>query len=376
MLNVQQLSYWEQKSFFENIDFLVIGAGIVGYSTALHLRKSHPSSKIVILERAYLPSGASSKNAGFACFGSATELFDDIQNFGEDVVWETVQMRWKGLQYLRSIIGDDNLKLEINGSWDLITKDESSLFNKVKDQIKHYNVKIKEITGESEVYSIDDDVASAFGFEGVLTSFYNRLEGQIDTASMNKRFFELVTKQNIQVLFGIEVQSLDTEVANTNIGEIDFKKAFICTNGFAKQFIPDGDIEPARAQVLVTDKIEELKIKGTFHYQRGYYYFRNIDGRVLFGGGRNLDFKGETTTEMQTTERIVDELNRLLQNVILPNQKYKIDYQWAGIMGVGAIKKPIIKEVSPNVYCGVRLGGMGVAIGTLVGKELAEMINI
>ena len=38
-------------------------------------------------------------------------------------------------------------------------------------------------------------------------------------------------------------------------------------------------------------------------------------------------------------------------------------------------KKPILKKVSKNVYCGVRLGGMGVAIGSLVGKDLANLVT-
>jgi glycine/D-amino acid oxidase-like deaminating enzyme len=50
-------------------------------------------------------------------------------------------------------------------------------------------------------------------------------------------------------------------------------------------------LKPARAQVLITKPIDSLKIKGTFHMDRGYYYFRNIDNRVLIGGGRNLDLK-------------------------------------------------------------------------------------
>jgi hypothetical protein len=42
-------------------------------------------------------------------------------------------------------------------------------------------------------------------------------------------------------------------------------------------------------------------------------------------------------------------------------------------MGVGSQKKPIIKKLYPGVYCGVRLGGMGVAIGSSIGKELAVL---
>ena len=60
----------------------------------------------------------------------------------------------------------------------------------------------------------------------------------------------------------------------------------------------------------------------------------------------------------------------------MPNQSFEIDSTWAGIMGTGKTKSPIIEKIDENVYIGVRLGGMGVAIGTLVGKEISEIIEI
>jgi glycine/D-amino acid oxidase-like deaminating enzyme len=152
------------------------------------------------------------------------------------------------------------------------------------------------------------------------------------------------------------------------------KKLLICTNGFAGDLIEGLDLQPARAQVLVTEPINDLKVKGTFHYDMGYYYFRNIDNRILFGGGRNLDFLGERTTKMETTEQIQGELERLLREMILPDGNARIEYRWAGIMGVGNAKKPIVRQLDRDLFCAVRMGGMGVAIGSLVGKELAEMI--
>jgi glycine/D-amino acid oxidase-like deaminating enzyme len=118
---------------------------------------------------------------------------------------------------------------------------------------------------------------------------------------------------------------------------------------------------------------ENLDIKGTFHLDKGYYYFRNIDNRILLGGGRNLDFKSEETTEFGTTELVQNKLADILKKVILPDTSFEIDYSWSGIMGVGKQKKPIVKQLSNNVACGVRLGGMGIAIGTKVGGQLADM---
>jgi glycine/D-amino acid oxidase-like deaminating enzyme len=107
---------------------------------------------------------------------------------------------------------------------------------------------------------------------------------------------------------------------------------------------------------------------------RGYYYFRNIGNRILLGGGRNLDFEGETTTEFGETEMIQKKLELLLKEVILPQQDVEIAHRWSGIMGIGNSKKPIVSQLSEHIYCGVRMGGMGVAIGSLVGQELADLV--
>jgi glycine/D-amino acid oxidase-like deaminating enzyme len=152
------------------------------------------------------------------------------------------------------------------------------------------------------------------------------------------------------------------------------RKLILATNGFAGS--QTGlDVLPARAQVLITTPILNLKVKGSFHLDSGYYYFRNIGNRLLFGGGRNLDKAGETTEEFGETALIQEELERLLKDVILPDVDFRIEHRWSGIMGVGPQKKPIIQAISPNVVCGVRLSGMGVALGSHVGAQLAEMAS-
>lgn len=376
-LNIEQLSYWERKTYFEDVDFLIIGAGIVGFSAGIELRKKYPDAKVLILERGYLPCGASSKNAGFACFGSVTELLDDLKKTPEHLVWETVAKRWNGLQNLKSLIGEDFLELETNGSWDLILPNEADQIPIIDAQLETLNKKIELITGQKHVYSKDDNSIHEFGFQNVKTSYFNRLEGQINTGKMITRLHQKALECGVLCLFGISVEALNLNLYNvgiqTSVGYMKAKNVLICTNGFAQQFLPSKDVLPARAQVLVTTPIYDLKVKGTFHYQQGYYYFRNIEDRILLGGGRNLDFEGETTTNLETSETIMQALDELLKTVILPGIDYSIEYQWAGIMGVGQTKSPIIEKIDPRIGIGVRMGGMGVAIGSLVGKELADL---
>ncbi|MGC4058452.1 MAG: FAD-dependent oxidoreductase [Chitinophagaceae bacterium] len=67
------ISYWEQASF-TRYDCIVIGAGLVGLSTAIEWRMRFPGQRILVLERGLMSTGASSRNAGFACTGNPLEL--------------------------------------------------------------------------------------------------------------------------------------------------------------------------------------------------------------------------------------------------------------------------------------------------------------
>ena len=373
MLQIDQLSFWEKRSYFENIDFLIIGSGIVGMSTALFLRKKYKDSKITILERGYLPTGASSKNAGFTCFGSPTELFDDLKTMNEKLVWETFTNRYNGLKCLFELVSENAIKYSQCKSWDLI---ENKVVNEINDEfIDYINEQSKKITGIDQIYSEDKQAANHFGFREIQTSYCNQLEGALDTGKLVQELYKNVISSNIDVLFGIEALSMEnsSKVAEieTKYGIIKAANCIIATNGFAKKWI-DEDIKPARAQILVTNEIKDLKVKGTFHFEKGYYYFRNVGNRILLGGGRNLSVEGETTEEFGTTQLIQDKLEQMLQTIILPNQAFTIDYSWSGIMGVGETKSPIVKLLNENTAIGVKMGGMGVALGSQVGKTLAS----
>ena len=369
-------SYWEQKTWLKDIDFAVVGSGITGLNCALMLRENHPKSKIVVFEKGMLPSGASTKNAGFACFGSLSEILDDLENQDEAEVVSLIKNRLKGLKLLRKTIGDANLDYKEYGGYELFYKAEKSFFDNCVYKMPYVNKLLKPIFGK-DVFSLKPN---RFQFGSIQqTLIYNAFEGQIDTGKMMRSLIKKASEEDILILNNAKVSEIEDNgktvfLKLNNSEEISTKKLFIATNGFAKQFLKE-DVKPARAQVLITKPIKDLNIKGTFHIDKGYYYFRNIDDRILFGGGRNLDFKTEETTEIALTKTVQDKLEAILKKVILPNQHFEIDQRWSGIMGVGKTRKPIVKEVSKNVYCGVRLGGMGVAIGSSIGQQLANLIE-
>ena len=372
-------SFWEKQTFFNNIDVCIIGSGIVGLSSAYYLKKNNPKIKVIILERGILPSGASTKNAGFACFGSASELLEDLKNNSQEKVFSLVGKRFKGLQLLRQNLGDSNIGFAQTGGFEIFGKDDAELYEHCVEQLDYLNQQIENTTGIKSCFRKADDKIAVFGFANVEHIIESTAEGQVNTGMMMAELLRSVQSLGVVILNSVEVKSFETTTSGvvlicTNNLELQTKKLLAATNGFAKQLIPELDVKPARAQVLITEPIEDLKLNGVFHYDKGYYYFRNVGNRILFGGGRNLDFKTEETTEFGLTEKVQQRLEELLHTVIIPGVDYKVEQRWSGIMGVGAEKASILKQVAPNVYCAVRMGGMGVALGTLSGKEAAEMI--
>lgn len=368
------LSYWEQKTWLSDIDFAIVGSGIVGLSCALSLRKAYPNSKIVVFEKGMLPSGASTKNAGFACFGSISEILSDLKSHSEEEVVQLIQDRVNGLKLLRSTLGDERIDYQEKGGYELFSETHGDLFKECIRTIDYINKLLHPVFGTDVFFR----KPTPFNFRNVHSEvIFNQFEGQLDTGKMMSALLEKTAAEGIVVLNNAEISSFYTKnnqvwIKTAFSKDIQIKELFIATNGFAKQFLEE-DVQPARAQVIVTEPIENLEIEGTFHLDHGYYYFRNIGKRVLFGGGRNLDFKTEETTVLGLTPLIQNTLEELLSTTILPHTSFKIDTRWSGIMGVGHQKKPIIKTLAPHIYCGVRLGGMGVAIGSSVGQQLANL---
>ena len=285
---------------------------------------------------------------------------------------ELVSQRHKGLQLLRSTLGDNALSYQQLGGYELFLKKDELLFDTCSQNMKDVNSLLKPVF-KADVFS---KVSNHFNFSRIQNQYIrNQFEGQIDTGKMMQALIKRVQELGVIILNNTKVERYfehsDKIAIQTTHFELSALKLIFTTNGFAKQLINE-DVQPARAQALITKPLKNLQIKGTFHLDCGYYYFRNVDNRILLGGGRNLDIKGETTTKLAETEKIQQSLENILKYTILPKIDFKIEQRWSGIMGVGSQKKPIVKQLSNHVYCGVRMGGMGVAIGSLIGKEVSE----
>ena len=351
-------------------DLVVIGGGIIGTSAAIEYQQRHPSHAVLVLERTAPPAGASMRNAGFACIGSLSEIAYDINLMGADRARDLVQRRWAGLQRLRERCGDDAIGFEENGGHEIFTTNHPALER--LDEVNELLLPVFEHT----MFERADHLCDQLGFSNVQAMVRTPFEGTINSGLLVQRLWTIA--QDVGITFQItearDVQSADTHAhITTNNGRIEARKVVIATNAFPLG--PSTDITPGRGQILVTSPVRGLPLRGSFHMDEGYVYFRNVGDRVLLGGGRNLAFAEEETTEFGTTGVIQHYLEDLLRTTILPGQAFSVDYRWSGIMGFRPDKQPLIEHIQPHTMRVFGCNGMGVALGSTVAAEAVALLS-
>lgn len=374
-------SYWDTTAW-QAYDVAVIGGGIIGISTAISYAERHPDQRVVVLERGHVPFGATTRNAGFACFGSLSEIAHDIDLMGVDAAHELVRMRLDGLRILIQRCGAESIGYTSDGGSEIFLEDHPAL-----RRITDVNAILRDILNETTFHE-RNDLRAAYGLsQDVVALIHTSYEGTLHSGKMLRRLWKLASERGVEIRTGSTVKSITSNDGSVRIEcesaqqtiDIDCSKVVVATNAMIPSLVHSSTIPsilPGRGQVLVTESIPGLTLRGSFHMDEGYYYFRELDGRVLLGGGRNIDVDGETTLSHETTQGIQDVLEHVLRTVILPHQpSIRIEHRWAGTMAFTEKKQPVVTIAEPNVIVAFGCNGMGIALGSALGEQCADLLD-
>ncbi|MEZ4722508.1 MAG: FAD-dependent oxidoreductase [Flavobacteriales bacterium] len=372
------ISFWEKQSLFET-DVAIIGGGIVGLSVAASIKERWPQREVMVFERSMVPYGASTRNAGFACFGSLTEVISDIKIMGGEKARELLFNRWIGLKITRQRLTDERIGFQPLGGFELLKSGHLGALEQmdavnglVSDFIPKYVEEVRDGCGLGIRLVETDRIVSM------------RDEGQLDTGLLMKNLEQYAIELGVKIRTGASVESIDSngDFHHVEVGDgvrslqrFKAKEVVLCSNAFAASLKPELDVVPGRGQVLITKPIPELEFRGNLHLDEGFYYLRNVGDRILFGGGRNLDFRGETTMEFEFNDSIQNELDKKLDDLFAFKKSPEIDMRWSGIMAFGKHKEPIVQRDSTGILLALRMSGMGIALAGQVGEMIADLMD-
>jgi gamma-glutamylputrescine oxidase len=373
-------SPWENELSDLRPHLAVVGAGIVGLFTALHYKRAHPGHRVLVLERGPYPFGASVRNAGFACFGSPSELLADAATEGAEAMLERVEERWKGLLALRAELGDERIGYEATGGYEIYGPG-SPHYARAAEGLEELNMQLRDIIGQN-VYRWHGEAVERFGLGRTANVAYTPYEGALNSGKLMRTLLQQAETSGVAVHFNAEVlaQNNGAEPGMLALGKggrLRAGQVVFATNGYTQELLGQVDIVPARGQVLLTEPVPGLALRGTFHAHEGYYYFRDHAGGVLLGGGRHLDVAGETTNKEGLTDLVQNDLERMLREVVLPGKSVQIAQRWSGIMGFRRQgKTPLVQRLNERTIVAAGLSGMGVAIGIRVAARAAALAGM
>lgn len=373
MPNTFRPSHWEQTTFLRPADVIVVGAGLTGLQAALGLKQENPSRDVLVVERASVPRGASTRNAGFACFGGPTELLADWEAYGDQDCLSTVRQRYAGIKALEANFGSKGISWHKHGGFEII--DDLETEQRVREKLPALNALLEAATGLKETWKIVP------GHNGLFTLF-NPLEAQLHPGMLVQQLVKDCQSAGVRFLFGVEVQEVGQgRVETTALGTLRATEVLLTVNAFARTLLPEDfpeAIRPVRNQVLLSKEIAGLPIQGCYHYHEGYVYFRNVGAnRLLIGGARHLAGEASETADFggnpAIVTQLVDHLKRWYPELQLREEDFP--QRWSGIIAQGDGKTPVLRRTEDGVLVAGRLAGMGVALSAALAARAVALLQ-
>ena len=369
-------SFWERDLFRKSVDVLVIGGGFSGLSTAYFLSIKEPDLSIAVIDKAVHQRKASTRNAGMACISSLSELLNDVDAESWDSVLNLVEKRWKGLASMRKLFPLKDIEYSKIKAGEFFFEEQTYDRAKYLPRMEEANEKLKPVVGE-EYFSLGPGF-----FPGHQKGQFvnHKEEGQLHPARLHRAWIKLCRDQGVDLYEGLECISCERNSAGFRVetqGPVfSASKVLWATNGAVSKVYPEQDVKPVQNHVWVFSEQTPVSWEGNIHAESGYVYARNIGNQLLIGGGRHQQsHQGKDLSDSgeEVYSYLLDFAQRFLWEEGLAIQPHPIAH-WTGYLGVGAKKQPIMEEIREGEFILARLNGMGVALSTYLGEEMAKRI--
>lgn len=379
------ISYWQDHNSSNSkptpigFDFVIIGAGFAGLSTAYWLLQENPSSKIAIVEKSEVGDAASGRNAGFITCGSVEHFNRLITTHGEKkarTIWEFSE---KNLALIKERIirpAKDDLYFEQNGSFSLATT--KAEFDELKTSfniMSAFNIDVEVLQ--------EFDIKKRLGAHGFIGGIKYKKDASINPIRLlreliNKlksfKHFELFENHEV---FDIETMG-DKKLVKTKKQYFTADALIMATNAYSALLHPyfKDKILPTRGQILSTAPVPVF-MEGPCYANFVLDYFRQLPtGELIIGGFRQLQKEVETGYSDETSPMIQKALEEFLDTHIPKVKDAKITHRWSGIMGFSSDGDPMIGSL-PSDNQIFFLGGFtahGLGLAFHAGKCLTDLV--
>jgi glycine/D-amino acid oxidase-like deaminating enzyme len=363
------VSIWQANGSqpYREVDVLIIGGGLIGCSAAYFA--SQAGRHVTLTEMRDLGLGASSRNAGFMLTGLDTYYHQAIARWGHPVVREMWDISVKTHAYWRQFARAGGVQFADSGSLLLAETPEEA----------------RDLELAARALDADKRAVHFHATDPLHRGYHAAIEYPQDGMIQPYDLVQAIFKQsgaaliNNNEVYAIAQESPDYVDVHSRQYRFRARYVLICTNAYSGSLDPYfiDKVEPIRAQVLVTAKLNAPVMNCPGYSDYGYMYYREtFDGRLLIGGGRKQNKPGEGNT---TDDRVTDPVQRILDAYLkrwFPDVDVPVERRWAGIMGFSVDGLPLVGTLprKPRVGFAVGFTGHGLSSGAAVAERAVDLL--
>lgn len=352
------------------VDFLVIGAGLVGCAAALFAASA--GRDVTLTDARDLGLGASSRNAGFMITGLDSYYHRAIERYGHAVVREMWGLSETTHRHLHQVIDNADGAAQRQRCGSLLLAESAE--------------EARDLERAARAMDADGIDLQYHARDPLRRGYCAAIEQARDSAVQPYELVRALFRQSGADLIAsnevwhIEAGERGTVRVYSRRHRFEARHALVCANAWSATLLPQlaRHIVPVRAQILVTAPLRQGPLLGTCGYSDyGYMYYRDtFDGRLLLGGGRR---QNRWLEHNRLDERVSDPVQRTLEAYLrkrFPEVDAPVERRWAGIMGFTSDGLPLVGRIAGVKNAGFAVGfnGHGLALGAGAAERAVDLL--
>lgn len=355
-----------------DIDVAIVGAGYTGLSTGLHLAEQGISA--IVLDDHEPGWGASGRNGGQVIAGLKEDPDEIEQAFGAAAGGRLVATVSAAPQAVFDLIARHDIACDANSRGWLQPATNAARLIETHQRAAQWRAR-----GVAAESLSAREMSDRLGTDTYIGGFYDPRGGTVHPLKYARGLARAAMDAGARICANTPVQAIEPEQDGYRLicrgGAIRSRRIVLATNGYSGP-LHDGvrrSVVPVISTIIATQPLSDA-IRATIlpggsaasDTKRLLNYFRlSPDGRLLMGGrGRE-----STRAERHSIGRLQSQARRLFPQI----GDISWAYAWRGRVAVTPDHYPRLHELAPGLFCGFGFHGRGVAIATIMGRELANL---
>jgi gamma-glutamylputrescine oxidase len=355
-------------------DVCVVGAGLAGCSSALHLAEKGLS--VVVLEQHRVSWGASGRSGGQALFGIAAGQTKLERLIGAPDARSVWNVSVEALALMRDLMA----RYSIDCDWT-----EGFLYTAVKErQVRELRAELSELRERlgypSARYVARAELRELLATDRYLGALYDSNSAHLHPLNYTLGLARAAEQHGARIFESTRAISFSPGSAQVRVqtptGEVRARFLVLCGNVYLGDTAPvlAAKIMAVATYIVATEPLGEERARQLIANNAAVsdmnwvldYFRRSADHRLLFGG--RVNYSGLKSFDAPGATRV-----RMLR--VFPQlADVRMDYAWGGHVDITLNRAPHFGRLAPNVYFLQGFSGHGIALTGIAGKLVAEAI--